>query len=264
MFPVILPYEIKPARCCDKLFNMEDLSQKAIEAIDKILSRPDTLNSPCITLYNYCNTFSPEDPVLNDIYHYLIEENFATSNKPNSELDKYLVTFTSKGRKLHKSGSLGAYFYKPESYEKRILQYLQNKNGLLVTNRTIQIDLELDDKECEDTLQLLIARGYVNSEGPDGQFWRFGSEISRQGRIRLNEISNPISGIVVQTINDNRQIFTNTISGNFNALTAAGRNVIQINANSQLVIDHLNKLKGLNVDDTVIEKMIEMYLAVNN
>lgn len=95
----------------NKMMDDNELSQDAVEVIDKVLQDARTLNSDCIDLYRYCpkNNGTTNKTILNDVYYFLTNKRFVTSNNPTSSIDKYLVTFTDTGRKLHKAGSIEIY-----------------------------------------------------------------------------------------------------------------------------------------------------------
>ncbi len=241
---------------------MTELSAEAIEALDKVLADPRTLNSDCINLYDYASRRSKQnhnDSPLNDIYFFLIENNFITSNNPYHSTNKFLVQFTNEGRRLHKAGSLRKYYQRGESFEKRILDYLE-PNYEAVRNRIIQQSLEMEEKECESSLRLLEGLGYIYHENicDTGYMDNFFSGITPKGRAYLKPLSFPTSNTASQ------QIGTTTVLGNGNILNFANGGINQTGITLVIEARHYPKLKDLGVKEGDIQTLREIISKTAN
>lgn len=238
---------------------MEELSKESIEVINKILSDQRTLNSDCIDLYHYSNTISPENATLNDVYHYLMENDFVTSNAQYSHKDKFLVRFTPEGRKLHKAGSLKKYYDRDQSAEKKILNYLATNNHL-VTNRIIQSELSLDEKDCKANIDVLKQKGYVSFMLiHDGDFWQgIQSEITSAGRLYLSRLNSASKEIHFTSNTTNYQTINTSVNGFGHTVNVAGTDIVQSDV-SIAIEQHLDRLIELGLDVDTIDKMKQVY-----
>ena len=230
---------------------MKELSPEALEGIAKLLADVRALNSDCINLHNYAprrSKLNSYDSPLNDIYHFLIDNGFITSNNPTSDVDRFLSKFTSKGRSLHKSGSLLRYCNKDIPNERQILDYLVSKREP-ENNRLIQQALGTDEVEFENKMRFLYSKGYTYYEEIcEGNYMDCGfSSISPEGRNYLDDLKNP-----------KRNHFSTipTISGNGNVVTVAGGNVHQSNISINISTNfNYDSLKELGIGDTEINEL---------
>jgi hypothetical protein len=235
---------------------IDGLTIDALAAIDRILADHRTLNSDRIELTRFArenkNWVNIQDSVLNDIYFYLTEKGFVTSNNPTDSVNKFLVAFTPEGRKLHKAGSLRKYYQKETSVEEKILEYLRPHVDS-VRNSKIQTDLQLDEKECEDALRTLSALKYIHTEEMTGNDFMNGhySVIADEGRTHLYHLKNPN-----HTKNAHHSI-TQIISGR-NVFASAGANAKISGVNFDVVNTNYSQLKEWGVSENKIEELKTM------
>jgi hypothetical protein len=239
---------------------MNELSKPAIEAIDNILSNDKTLYSDSISLYDFCGQRSTRNTVLNEVYYYLLDNSFVTSNNPYSSVSKYLVQFTEEGRKLHREGSLLNYYHKDDPLDKRILEFLRLKREY-VRHRDIQTSLRLDEIKCKETLERLDYKGFTCPDVfmCDGDYWNCEAcSITTQGITYLDELNAAptLSAPTHHSI---------PIIGDGNVVTIAHGNIQLDNLNINITKseEYNNQLRQLGVIEARLDELTQIMQRKN-